>query len=168
MVLLFFPPYLSFLERASVSLLTLSAKQGSYWYHFLMSFEWRGPWLGIEPGTSRPQSQHSTTRQSRRQCEQIHWASSIIKFNPQTVKRESVKNPSTFTSPNLHLPSDVFLYLWADVYSNLGWCLWRFPVEISLRTYEQLHTHLDPSHLTSVPTLAVSSSVNVPWNKIIC
>ena len=27
---------------------------------------WRGPWLGIEPGTSRTRSQHSTTRLSRR------------------------------------------------------------------------------------------------------
>ena len=27
-----------------------------------------GPWLGIEPGTSRTQSQHSTTRLSRRRC----------------------------------------------------------------------------------------------------
>ena len=28
----------------------LSAKQGSYWYHFITSLVWRGPWLGIEPG----------------------------------------------------------------------------------------------------------------------
>jgi len=31
----------------------LSAKQGNYWYHFITSLVWRGPWLGIEPGTSR-------------------------------------------------------------------------------------------------------------------
>jgi len=23
----------------------LSAKQGNYWYHFISSLEWRGPWL---------------------------------------------------------------------------------------------------------------------------
>ena len=33
---------------------------------FISSLVWRGPWLGIEPGTSRTRSQHSTTRLSRR------------------------------------------------------------------------------------------------------
>ena len=33
---------------------------------FITSLVWRGPWLGIEPGTSRTQSQHSTIRLSRR------------------------------------------------------------------------------------------------------
>ena len=33
---------------------------------FITSLVWRGPWLGIEPGSSRTQSQHSTTRLSRR------------------------------------------------------------------------------------------------------
>ena len=44
----------------------LSAKQGNYWYHFITSLVWRGPWLGIEPGTSHTRSQHSTIRLSRR------------------------------------------------------------------------------------------------------
>ena len=69
-----------------------SAKQGHYWYHFYNVFamtrsltgDWTlgppaleastlplgywggGPWLGIEPGTSRTRSQHYTTRLSRR------------------------------------------------------------------------------------------------------
>ena len=70
-----------------------SAKQGHYWYHFYNIFgmtlsltgDWTwdlpptleastlplgyrrgGPWLGIEPGTSRTRSQHSSTRLSRR------------------------------------------------------------------------------------------------------
>ena len=33
---------------------------------FLTSLVWRSPWLGIETGTSRTRSQHSTTRLSRR------------------------------------------------------------------------------------------------------
>ena len=33
---------------------------------FITSLVWRGPWQGIEPGTSRSRSQHSTTRLSRR------------------------------------------------------------------------------------------------------
>ena len=44
----------------------LSAKQGNYWYHFITSLVWLGPWLGIEFGTSRTRSQHYTTRLSRR------------------------------------------------------------------------------------------------------
>ena len=32
---------------------------------FITSLVWRGPWLGIEPGTSHSLSQHSTTRLSR-------------------------------------------------------------------------------------------------------
>ena len=33
---------------------------------FITSLVWHGPWLGIEPGTSRTRYQHSTTRLSRR------------------------------------------------------------------------------------------------------
>ena len=51
----------------------LSAKQGNYWYHSLV---WRGPWLGIEPGSSRTRSQHSTTRLS---------SSSLITIELNTV-----------------------------------------------------------------------------------
>ena len=43
---------------------------------FITPLVWRGPWLGIEPGTSRTRSQHSTTRLSRRRylfvCGDIH------------------------------------------------------------------------------------------------
>ena len=75
-----------------------SAKQGHYWYHFISSLVWRGhywglnpgppaldastvplgyrgggPWLGIEPGTSRTRSHHFTTRLSRRHSLWILW-----------------------------------------------------------------------------------------------
>ena len=44
-----------------------SAKQGHYWYHFYNVFGMTGgPWLWIEPGTSRTRCQHSTTRLSMR------------------------------------------------------------------------------------------------------
>ena len=36
---------------------------------FITSLVWRGPWLGIEPGTSRTRCQHSTTRLPRRRYE---------------------------------------------------------------------------------------------------
>ena len=58
--------YLNSSERASISLLMLSAKQGHYWYHFITSLVWRNPWLRIESGTSYTQSQHYTTSLSRR------------------------------------------------------------------------------------------------------
>ena len=47
-------------------LLRFNAKQVNYWYDFITSLVWRGPWLGIEPGTSHTHSQHSTTMLSRR------------------------------------------------------------------------------------------------------
>jgi len=47
-----------FLERASVSLIMFSAKQG---YHFITSLVWSDPWLRIEPRTSRTRSQHAIT-----------------------------------------------------------------------------------------------------------
>ena len=42
--------YLKNLERASVSLLMLSAKQRNHWYHFLTSFVWRGLYQGFNHG----------------------------------------------------------------------------------------------------------------------
>ena len=67
--------YLNSWERAPVFPFSmLSAKQGNYWYDFITSLEWRGPWLGIEPGTSRTRCQHSTTRLSKRVGGLIeHW-----------------------------------------------------------------------------------------------
>ena len=41
------------LERASVSLSMLSAKQGHHWYHFYNVFGTTRPLAGIEPWTSR-------------------------------------------------------------------------------------------------------------------
>ena len=32
------------------------AKQGNNWYHFYFALVWRGPWLGIERGTSNPRA----------------------------------------------------------------------------------------------------------------
>ena len=40
--------------------------QGTFGTIFIPSLLWRGPCLGIGPGTSRNRSQHSTTRLSRR------------------------------------------------------------------------------------------------------
>ena len=65
--------YLNSWEGEIFPFLMFSAKQGNYWYHFITSLVWRGPWLGIEPGTSRTRFQHSTTRLSRRRYETEDW-----------------------------------------------------------------------------------------------
>ena len=59
------------LERASVSLLMLSAKQGHMTGTIFNIFGMRRPLSGIEPWTSRTQSEHSTTRLYRRFCIQL-------------------------------------------------------------------------------------------------
>ena len=59
--------YLNSWERAIISPFECSVlNKGTTGTIFITSLVWRGPWLGIEPGTSRTRSQHSTTRLSRR------------------------------------------------------------------------------------------------------
>ena len=59
--------YLNFWERASIIPFECSVlNKGTTGTIFITSLVWRGPWLGIDPGTSRTRSQHSTTRLSRR------------------------------------------------------------------------------------------------------
>ena len=56
-----------FWERASIFPFECSVlNKGTTCTIFITSLVWRGPWLGIEPGTSGTRSQHSTTRLSRR------------------------------------------------------------------------------------------------------
>ena len=55
--------YLNSWERASIFPFECSVLNK---WTFITSLVWRGPWLGIEPGTSRTRSQHYTTRISRR------------------------------------------------------------------------------------------------------
>ena len=77
-------------ERAGVSLLMLSAKQGNHWYHFLTSLVWRGPLSGIEPLTSHTRSEHSTARISGQLMEQeiIHNTMAGLSVDHQKVKEE--------------------------------------------------------------------------------
>ena len=53
------------LERDSVSLLMLSAKQGNHWYHFYNVFGMPRRLAGIEHWTSRIQSEYCTTKLSK-------------------------------------------------------------------------------------------------------
>ena len=63
-------------------LLIFSAKRGHYWYPFLTSLVWRGPWLGIDPGTSCTWSQHHTTRLSRRRSLTGNWTRDLPHSKP--------------------------------------------------------------------------------------
>ena len=57
---------------------------------FITPLVWRGPWLGIEPGTSRTRSQHYTTRLSRRRCKSLWTGCFLVKHinNCPSVKYE--------------------------------------------------------------------------------
>ena len=64
-------------------------------FSFITSLVWRGPWLGIEPGTSRTRSQHYTTRLSRRR-----WSKGInLMTLPENYQRIYRNNYSTSRSP---------------------------------------------------------------------
>ena len=59
--------YLNSWERACISLFSFWVQnKGTTGTIFITSLVWRGPWLVIEPGTSRTRCQDSTTRLSRR------------------------------------------------------------------------------------------------------
>ena len=59
--------YLNSWERASIFPFECSViNKDTTGTIFITSLVWCGPWLGIEPETSRTRSQHNTTRQSRR------------------------------------------------------------------------------------------------------
>ena len=62
-----FLSYLNYWERASIFPFECSVlNKGTIGTIFISALVWRGPWLGIEPGTSRTRSQHYSTRLSRR------------------------------------------------------------------------------------------------------
>ena len=59
--------YLNSWERASIFPFECSVlNKGTTGIILITSLVWRGPWLGIEPGTSCIRSHHYTTRLSRR------------------------------------------------------------------------------------------------------
>ena len=68
--------YLNSWERASIFPFECSVlNKATTDAIFITSLVWRGPWLGIEPGTSRTRSQHYTTRPSRRRWK-VMWLQS--------------------------------------------------------------------------------------------
>ena len=74
--------YLNSWERASMFPFECSVlNKGTTGTIFITSLVWRGPWLGIEPGTTRTRSQHYTTRLSKRRCN-----SSDIRIGLQKVE----------------------------------------------------------------------------------
>ena len=73
-------------------IISLSVDKGTSGTIFITSLVWRGPWLGIEPGTSRTQSHHSTTRLSRRDLLQT------ISYTVSNSKKELFSHKTTWTS----------------------------------------------------------------------
>ena len=71
--------YLNSWERASIFPFECSmlnkGTTGTIWITCLV---WRGPWLGIEPGTSRTRGQHYTTRLSMRQVVSYEFVSFVL------------------------------------------------------------------------------------------
>jgi len=64
--------YLNSWERASIFLFECPVlNKGTTGTIFITSLVWRGPWLGIQPGTSRSRSQHYINRLSRRRCTRV-------------------------------------------------------------------------------------------------
>ena len=77
--------YLNSWERASIFPFDCSVlNKGTI---FIKSLVWRGPWPGIEPGTSRTLSQHYTTRLSRRQ---------LLRYHPECFVFSIYKSKNTF------------------------------------------------------------------------
>ena len=65
---LHFLSYLYSSKRTGISLFNVECQTGTTGTIFITSLVWRGPWLGIEPGTSHTRCQHYTTRLSTRWC----------------------------------------------------------------------------------------------------
>ena len=90
--------YLNSWERATIFPFECSVlNNGTTGTIFITSLVWRGPWLGIEPGTSRTRSQHYTTRLSRRRFDlmKLHGKSSTkiqqgLEIKPQQNGRLTV------------------------------------------------------------------------------
>ena len=80
--------YLNSSERASISPFQCWVlNKGTTGTIFITSLVWHGLWLGIEPGTSRTQSQHSTTRLSRRRL--FTFEKKLLPFNPVNKSTKS-------------------------------------------------------------------------------
>ena len=71
--------YLNYWERASIVPFECSVlNKGSTGTIFITSLVWRGPWLGIESGTTRIRSQHYTNRLSRRRLSFITFLNRVV------------------------------------------------------------------------------------------
>ena len=89
-------------------------KKGTSGTMFITSLVWRGPWLGIEPGTYRTRSQHSTTRFSRRR---YMWFCLIIKYMYITLFTKYVE----LIFLNLYTPQDCSICMHGKASIMLTW-----------------------------------------------
>ena len=109
--------------------------KGSTGTIFITSLVWRGPWLGIEPGTSRTRSQHYTTRLSRRrfqirQCYLVVTAYGMDKeTNNQTILTISCLGAIVANLVAEAMP--VFLAACEISLCNLSNCAWNIIIKLA-------------------------------------
>ena len=92
--------YLSSWERASIFPFECSVlNKGTTGTIFITSLVWRGPWLMIEPETSRTRSQHYTTRLSMEAV--LDW-----RLNPRPPALEASTLPLGYCGGGEHIGKD--------------------------------------------------------------
>ena len=101
---------------------------------FITSLVRRGPWLGIEPGTSRTRSQHSTTRLPRRRSISLKPTST-----EQWVRVSGLRNQCE-PLIGLKLASDRNLMITI----HLRYPLFHATYRISLHMYTLTHIQISP------------------------
>ena len=79
-------PMLIIKKEPVFSLLNVQCLTRALLVPFLKRLVWRGPWLEIEPGTSRTRSQHYTTSLSRRRCVDMYFKK-LIKHKVNTYDK---------------------------------------------------------------------------------
>ena len=110
----------------------LSGNKGTTGTIFITSLVWRGPWLGIEPGTSPTRSQHYITRLSRRRSLTEDWTRTFA-LEASTIslgyRGGDLKECFSKMAPELYCRSFLttiivflcFLYRYSPVHDHSVW-----------------------------------------------
>ena len=108
--------YLNSWERASIfPFQCWVLNKGTTGTIFIASLVWGGPWLGIEPGTSRTRSRHYTTRLSLSKLleESFGVLRLLSTFNRKSksllLQMQTKQNPFWLALYNKRIPSDRIL-----------------------------------------------------------
>ena len=146
-----------FWERASVSLLMFTAKQGKHCI-FITSLVWRGPWLEIEPWTSDPVLE--VTRLSRRRYISNNFNRCfILLFKPVCHSHNPPAHISIFWYSILiasQACNRIKLYFQIiQIYITFGaewpdlWCMTFLSMDIETKHGQSWNKHIPLTHITS-------------------